>query len=279
MMLHRHFDDTPQPPPPVYPQVIQLRERTGKRQPSGFKAAVYAGTRNLYPHMVTAAKSILCNSAVDRVYFLIEDDEFPYEVADEIECVNVGGQKIFNLYGPNAQSNWTYMVLIRAALSKIFPELDRILSLDVDTLVIGDISELWDMDLGDCLLAMAQEKHAGYRPYGPTYYNAGVVVQDLNGLRETGMDDILINAINSETFTYNEQDAINKYCADYIKELDSKYNDCHICGRTKHPVIVHFVGKRDWATDPYMDRGKLLTEYRALSWADVKAIRKERFGK
>ena len=270
MMLHRHFDDTPLPPPPVFPPVVQLKKRTGKKRQSGFKAAVYAGTRNLYPHMVTAAKSILKNSAVDRVYFLIEDDVFLYELPEEIECINVGGQKIFNLYGPNAQSNWTYMVLMRAALSKIFPEIDRILSLDVDTLVVGDISELWDMDLGDCLLAMAQEKHAGYRPYGPTYYNAGVMVQDLAGLRETGMEDILINAINHERFRYNEQDAINKYCASMIKDLDPKYNDCHICGLTENPAIVHFIANRNWATDPNMPRSELLIKYRALSWDDIR---------
>ena len=41
------------------------------------KAAVYSGTRNLYPDMVTAAKTLVKYSSVDKIYFLTEDDRFP----------------------------------------------------------------------------------------------------------------------------------------------------------------------------------------------------------
>jgi len=44
------------------------------------RAAVYCGTRNLYKNMVIAAKSLLIHSNVEKIYFLIEDDIFPYEV-------------------------------------------------------------------------------------------------------------------------------------------------------------------------------------------------------
>ena len=43
------------------------------------RAAVYSGSRNLYPHMVTAAKSLVANSSVEKIYFLIEDDKFRTE--------------------------------------------------------------------------------------------------------------------------------------------------------------------------------------------------------
>ena len=33
------------------------------------KIVVYAGTRNVYGNMVTAAKSLLCHTRVDRVWF------------------------------------------------------------------------------------------------------------------------------------------------------------------------------------------------------------------
>ena len=39
--------------------------------------------------MLTAAKSLLMHSNVEKIYFLIEDDEFPYEVPQEIECINI----------------------------------------------------------------------------------------------------------------------------------------------------------------------------------------------
>jgi len=37
-------------------------------------------------------KSLLIHSNVDKIYFLIEDDEFPYELPPEVECINVSGQ-------------------------------------------------------------------------------------------------------------------------------------------------------------------------------------------
>jgi len=47
------------------------------------------------------------------------------------------------------------MVLIRAAYSKIFPDLDRILTIDMDTVVNENISELWELNLDDYYLAAA----------------------------------------------------------------------------------------------------------------------------
>jgi len=100
------------------------------------KVAAYSGTRNLYPYMVTAAKSLLLNSDVEKIYFLIEDDIFPHTLPNEIECINVSGQTFFQPNGANMHSHFTYMSMMRATYSKLFPDLDRILSLDVDTIVI-----------------------------------------------------------------------------------------------------------------------------------------------
>ena len=44
------------------------------------KVAVYAGTRNLYEQMYVCVKSLMANTIMDKVYLLIEDYEFPYEV-------------------------------------------------------------------------------------------------------------------------------------------------------------------------------------------------------
>ena len=65
------------------------------------KAAVYCGTRNLYADMVTAAKSLLHNTDVDKVYFLIEDDIFTHELPPQIETINVSDQTYFSKDSPN----------------------------------------------------------------------------------------------------------------------------------------------------------------------------------
>ena len=44
------------------------------------RVAVYAGTRNVYGQMVSAATSRVKNTRMDRVFFLIEDDALPEEI-------------------------------------------------------------------------------------------------------------------------------------------------------------------------------------------------------
>ena len=39
------------------------------------RVAVYTGSRNLYPDMIPAIKSMLMNGKPDLIYLLIEDDK------------------------------------------------------------------------------------------------------------------------------------------------------------------------------------------------------------
>lgn len=56
---------------------------------NNMRAAIYSGTRNIYEKMLPSMKSLLMHSNVEKIYFLIEDDEFPYELPPEVECINV----------------------------------------------------------------------------------------------------------------------------------------------------------------------------------------------
>ena len=117
------------------------------------KAAVYAGTRNLYREMVGAAKSLAANSSVDVIYFLIEDSEFPESLPDYVKCIDVSNQTYFPISCPNIYKLWTWMVLMKAAIPKLLPDLDRVLFLDCDTIVTQNIDELWDISLDGYYLA------------------------------------------------------------------------------------------------------------------------------
>ena len=232
------------------------------------RAAVYCGTRNLYKQMVHAAKSLLMYSNVDKIYFLIEDDEFPYELPPEIECKNISHQTYFPPDGANFNENYglTYMVLIRAAFTKIFPDLDRILTIDVDTLVRDNISELWDLDLTDCYLAAVQEENLT-KELGYPYINMGVAMLNLNKLRD-GMDDKLIAALNKYFYLNNEQDCINEFCKEHILLLPSNYNVCFQAKIPKHEKILHFAGIHDWSKWSYFHI------YDNLSFSEIKRNQK-----
>ena len=272
MMLHRHFADKGEPPKPkkITRAVKRVRGKTGK-------AAAYAATRNLYADMIPAVKSLLCNADVDKVFFLIEDDAFPEQLPDCVECVNVSGQEWFKPNSPNYGSHWTYMALLRMAYSKLFPEYDKMLSLDIDTLVVGDISGIWQTDMTGYYVGAVPEYEIPHTL--DPYYNVGVMLMNLDYLRETGMDDELIKELNLRWHQFPEQDTLNWLCENQILTLPTKYNDSLCCGYTDAPGIVHYCGWFQWQDNKAHPRFEYLPVYRSLTWNDVARQRKEKYGK
>ena len=226
------------------------------------KAAVYCGTQNLYLDMTVAAKSLVNHSNVDVVYFLIEDDRFPYYIPDYVKCINVFDQQYFDHKSPNIYENWTYMVLMRAALPLIFPEFDRILSLDVDTIVQHWIDELWDLDLDGYFLAGVEETKKSKK--GKPYVNMGSVIFNLKKLREDEMVDQIIEELNTTQYEFAEQDCINKLCSDYILTLPSTYNSNKFTADCKDPKIIHFADDKKYRTRP------LYYQYQNMNWGDAR---------
>ena len=236
---------------------------------SNFKAACYAATRNLYGEMAAAAKSLLAHSDVDRIFFLAEDDELPFWLPDCIEVVNVSEQPFFSQDGPNFRNGWTWMVLMKVALHRLFPDLERILYLDVDTFCNADVSELWDLEAeGNWWFAGAIEpvKTEPDRPY----INAGVMLENLAQLRRDGKGDELIRALNSRPFLYCEQDCIAELCQRGIIPLSSQYNANAFTLPCASPKIVHYAAVYRWPEKP------LARAWRERSWETILEERRKK---
>lgn len=248
------------------------------------KLAVYSGSRNLYPHMVTAAKSLVANSSVDRVYFLIEDAVFPYELPEMVETIDVSGQGFFNPKGPNMKTQFTYMALMRVCYAKLLPDTDKVLQLDVDTVCTSDVSRLWEIDMGEAWLAAVREparyvtdksgeKHrTDYKPWGENYYNIGVAMFNLAQIRKDRIDDFLIHALNTEYLRYIDQDAWDKYGNDRCIDLPMRYNECMVTGYTDDPAIVHYAGYGNGWLDPSFTecpRLEHVRRYREMGWDEA----------
>lgn len=226
------------------------------------KTAVYAGTRNLYQDMIPAVKSLLINSDVDKVYFLIEDDKFPYPLPDIIECMNVSEQTYFIKGGPNYELRWTYMVLMRAALTKVLPNEDKILSLDIDTIINHNISELWNTDISRHYLAAVKEPKKS--TINEPYFNMGVALFNLKKLRVEHMDDLIIHKLNTVAFPFAEQDCINRTCGKQILSLSNEYNVNKFTGSCNNPKILHYAAIKHW-NDDFSVR-----QYRNIPWENIR---------
>ena len=208
------------------------------------KAAVYTGSRNLYVDMAVAVKSLLINSDVEKVYLLIEDDDFPFILPGCVRIINVSNQNIFRADGPNMRSRYTYFAMMRAALAFILPDLNTVLSLDVDTIVDKDISDLWDLPLGnEYYFAASKEAHRSYA--GLIYTNMGVTLFNLEKLRK-GKAGEVIHALNNQWFNWVEQDAFNYLCQGGILEMPSCYNVNTWTEKTDDQRILHYAGIKEY---------------------------------
>ena len=216
------------------------------------KTAVYMATREWYEKVMPSVKSMLKNSpGIDRIVILIEDDEFPYPLPEKVETRNVADQLFFPPNGPNRRATrWTYMVLMRAALAKLFPECDKILSVDADTLVYNDVTDLWNLDMYEKIVAGVPEPWKSQQ-YGMIYINAGVSFWNLEYMREIGADVMFIWQLNQKHYDFCEQDCLNELFTGFIYPLPGEFNVSAYTTMPEGPIrIRHFAAEKDWFEKP-----------------------------
>lgn len=228
---------------------------------------MYAVTRNIYQDVIPSIKSLLMNTNVEKIYLLIEDDAFPEELPKEVACINASKQRIFRATGPNMVYPHAYMSMMRTNLHNLLPEEDKVLSLDADVIVDGDISELWALPLEDYYLAAVVEpgKSAGKN----VYVNTGVAMFNLDKLRD-GKGDEVVNTLNWTRCDFLDQDALNRCCKGNILAIPSTYNATAYTEPVENPKVVHYAGVRDWKHEP------LVEKYREIPFSDIRKPRRGR---
>ena len=136
----------------------------------------------------------------------------------------------------------------RFLIQKLLPFYDKVLYLDSDLIVKGDIAELYNVELGDNLLAAAHDidfvgnvnMKRGDRldyardvlgmkdPYA--YFQAGVLVLNTRAMREAHSIDEWLTFASDDRFIYNDQDVLNTYCEGRVVFLDWAWNVMIDCG-------------------------------------------------
>ena len=232
------------------------------------KKAVYLVSKLYYDAVIPSVKSLLMNSGVDEVYLLTEG-KYPNTLPENVKVINA--QKLKKEYldqkGANIRkSKYTYLPLLRCAYAKIFPDDSRILSLDADTIVVDDMgSELWTMDMcGNYDAGVIEQKLS--RKKRTNYINAGVMVFDLDKIREDKKDDEMIEAINTTDYYWLEQDCINEKCAGRIKVIPRIYNASQFTGISKKTLLRHFAYEHNWT------EYDVVKHYAGIPWEEVMKV-------
>ena len=134
--------------------------------------------------------------------------------------------------GPNY--NALPMQMVRCWLPKILNE-DKVLYLDIDTLVLNKLDDLWNTDMTDyAIMAWPEDRVDDLvmdwcqpprkKMQYSKYINSGVVLFNLKFIREHHIDDKWFSILKTIKLPLPDQDAINLACDGYIKYLDTIYN-------------------------------------------------------
>lgn len=156
----------------------------------------------------------------------------------DIEFVNLNCyvEKVKDkLFTRDYYTNTTYF---RLFIPELYPQYEKALYLDSDTVVLADIAELYNTDIGENLVAAAQEgviqnikvyqdyveKVVGVASY-KRFFNAGVLLMNLNELRRFQFQEKILYLLRTVKYSViQDEDYLNRMCKGRVKFVDSTWN-------------------------------------------------------
>lgn len=224
---------------------------------------VYAMTHHVYEWILPSIRSLAATNPDARVFVLAEHDKLPFDLPMPAEIINVSGQTYFPETGVNYYNGFTYINLLKVRYPSILP-VDRVIHLDIDTIICDSLEGLWDTDLYGKWLGLVPERQTWYKPFGEHYYNMGVAVMNLRQMRMDRIEYPMQDYLNLVKQPFADQDAFNLFGIgeDKIVPVDVRFNEGIPTGYTDNPAIVHYCGIKSWFTNRTMRRVEYLNKYR-----------------
>ena len=208
---------------------------------------------------INSAKETKCPQSVYNFHVMtiaLQDGD-----ADALKAMESDGVKINVL--PQKEIDLFYIrdthvskaSLLKYYIAEQLSELNKVLYIDSDILVLHDLSELFNKELGDNYLAAVKDpswffenKHVlelNLEERG-FYFNSGVMLMNLDKIRKDGLIEKLEDYTNNNFRTYMDQDALNVVVGDKVMLVDAKYNTMNFFfAYNSLKTLADFYGK-DW---------------------------------
>ncbi len=195
-------------------------------------------------------------------------------------------KKLYLKLNSFSQKRFSKMIMCRLLLASIFPQYEKMIMFDVDTLFVNDISESFFIPLETHYFGAVREKdliamdrnsakdlyelrqmHAksiGVADAFPdlkeaqilfdNYFNAGFLALNLKSWRKENLENQLIGffLLKNEKLLFSDQDALCFVCRGRILELPYSYNahpsflDTPSFPSIKEACMLHFWGDKPW---------------------------------
>ncbi len=235
-------------------------------------SVAFCSNKKLYKYLPININALLkYNDRIRKIYLILEDDDYSsidymddvlnkYDV--EVEVINFSKVQFNYLKKEslNLDTIFSNFCFAKLLLSELTDE-KRIIYLDMDTIVRGDLSLLWDMEFNDNYAlgvkdygVLDKDYHYGTLNTSCKYINTGVMVLNLDKIRNDDLVTQLFDLINTRKLVYPDQDAFNLTCDSKIKYLPSMYNCSFGVSKEvfdlKKTVIFHYPGDKEcWVTN------------------------------
>ena len=210
--------------------------------------------------------SILCNAASeDRLCFYILDGgieelnkekilNLRYIKNCDINFVQTDNSMFLEYLSIKTHSYISIPTYYRLKLPTLLSDVERVIYFDCDVVVNTSLRELFDIDMGDCIVAGVSDINKSAVKENPTYVNAGMLVFDVKKMAEIGVEKQFADWTREhfETIKLGDQEIINEVLKGKIKVVDDEWNvqSSNFVNRssyTNSPKIIHFVSsKKPW---------------------------------
>ena len=146
----------------------------------------------------------------------------------------------------------------RLIIPEIMPNYHKILYLDCDMVADRDVAELYDLDLKGAIIGAAKDidvagqlnlNQNNWQTYATEtlgldspydYFQAGVLILDLDGLRKTASSQKMIKLALSQSFRCHDQDVLNIICKNKVTYIPQQWNtlmDWQEPGRSRMQIL------------------------------------------
>ncbi|MDD5790739.1 MAG: glycosyltransferase family 8 protein [Spirochaetia bacterium] len=212
----------------------------------------FATDNNYAPFLAVALTSLLDNASKDYFYKIyVLTTSLKREYAEQlnlichdarpdgasIEFVSLGEEMEKSSGNFHLRDYYSKETYCRVFIPRVFSQYDKVLYLDCDIVVTGDISELYNIDIGDNILGAASEEvMMEYDVFGTyvekalgipreDYFSAGVLLINAKKYREDDIESKFIKLMNTYTFRVTQdEDYLNVLCQGKVKMVDLGWN-------------------------------------------------------
>jgi len=161
---------------------------------------------------------------------------------------------------PVDKSSAPLNVYIRLFVPHFIPKhIKKIIYLDVDMIMLADVSQLWNTDLGHNIVAAVQDQFiqivsrwggvSNYADFGIAednkYFNSGLMIIDIEKWEKAGITEKVIDCIAKFTHLalYQDQYGLNAVLYKDWFALDPLWNR-FAYSEEERPFIIHFTGRK-----------------------------------